>query len=81
LFGDSGLPQAFDNGLKLGQIRRVVAHRRPDGAEAGDGEGRVESEAGLNCGTGLIEAAKDSELYLPAFAAALPPSSSLGLAE
>src|SRR5580704_14680284 len=58
LFRHSGLAHAFENRLELGEIRRVVAHRRPGGAEAGDGESRNEGETGLNRGTGLIEAAK-----------------------
>ena len=58
LFWQSGLAHAFENRLELGEICRVVAHRCPDGAEAGDREGRVEREAGLDCGTGVIEAAK-----------------------
>jgi hypothetical protein len=58
LFWHSGLAHAFENRLELGEIRRVVAHRRPGGAEAGDGESRNEGETGLNRGTGLIEAAK-----------------------
>ena len=58
LFGDPGLAQAFENGLKLGQIRRVVAHRRPGGAGAGDGEGRVERETGLDCGMRLVKSTK-----------------------
>src|SRR3984885_10241484 len=43
---------------KLGEIRRVVAHGRPGGAEGGDGEGGNEGETGFNRGTGLIEAAQ-----------------------
>ena len=55
------LAQAFEDGLKLGQIGRVVALRRPEGAGAGDGEGRVQREAGLDRGTRLIESAKMCE--------------------
>ena len=62
LLGDPGLAQAVENGLKLGQIRRVVAHRRPSSAGAGDGEGRVEREAGLDGGTRLV---KSTELRRP----------------
>jgi hypothetical protein len=58
LFGDSGLAQAYENGLELGEIGRVVAHRRPGGAKASNGEGRNEGETDLNRGTGLIETAK-----------------------
>ena len=58
LFRDSGLAHAFENGLKLGQIRRVVAHRRPSGAGAGDGEGGVERETGFDGGTRLAWPAK-----------------------
>ncbi len=52
------LAHAFENGLKLGQIRRIVAHRRPGGAGAGDGEGRVERETGLDGGTRLVKSTK-----------------------
>jgi hypothetical protein len=55
LFGDYGLTHAFENRLKLGQICRVVAPRRPGGADAGDGVGRVESEASLDGGIRLIK--------------------------
>src|SRR5271166_483797 len=55
LFGESGLAQAVENGSEGGQIGRVVAHRRPVGAGAGDGEVRVEREAGLDGGTRLVE--------------------------
>jgi hypothetical protein len=41
LFGDSGLAQAFEHELSLGQIRRVIAHRRSGDAGAGDAEGRL----------------------------------------
>ncbi len=44
--------------LKLGQICRVVAHRRPGGAGAGDGVGRVERETGLDRGMRLVESTK-----------------------
>ena len=54
--GSSGLAHAFENGLKLGQICRVVAPRRPGGADAGDGVGRVERETGLDCGMRLVKA-------------------------
>ena len=52
------LAQALVNGLELGQIRRVVALCRPEEAGAGDGEGGVEREAGLDCGTRLVQSAK-----------------------
>ena len=58
LFGDAGLAHAVENGLEPGQVGRVVAPRRPGGAEAGDGEGRVEGEAGLDGGTRLVQSAK-----------------------
>src|SRR5271155_5977473 len=41
-----------------GQIFRVIAQRRPKGAGAGDGEGRVERETGLDRGTRLVQATK-----------------------
>ena len=43
------------------KICRVVAERRPAGADAGDGEGRVEREAGLDGGTRLVKSAKPRE--------------------
>src|SRR5580704_1429195 len=52
------LADAFEYRLKLGQIRRIVAHRRKGGAGAGDGEGRVEREAGLDCGMRLVQSTK-----------------------
>src|SRR5208337_890654 len=58
LFGDSGLAQALENGLELGQIRRVVAPCSPGGAGAGDGEGRVEREAGLERGMRFVPSIK-----------------------
>src|SRR5271154_5307067 len=58
LFRNSGVAHAFENRLELGEIPRVVAHRRPGSVEAGDGEGGVESETGLGCGTSLIKASK-----------------------
>ena len=54
----SGLAQAFEDGLELGQIRRVIAHRRPGGSAAGDGVGRVERETGPGRGARLIESPK-----------------------
>jgi hypothetical protein len=48
LFGDPGLAQALENGLKLGKIRRVVAHRRPGGAGPGNRQSRVEREPRLS---------------------------------
>jgi hypothetical protein len=45
-------------GLKLDQIRQVVAQRYPGGAGAGDREGRIERETGQDGGTSLVEAAK-----------------------
>ena len=58
LFGNPGLEQPVENRLKLGKIRRIVAHRRPGGAGAGDGEGRVERETGLDRGMRLVQSAK-----------------------
>ena len=43
------LPHAFENRLKLGQKPLIFAPRRPSGPGAGDGEGRVEREAGIDC--------------------------------
>ena len=45
-------------GLKLGQIRRVIAHSRRSSAGAGDGKSRVERETGLGGGTRLVELTK-----------------------
>src|SRR5580704_16801004 len=50
LFGNPGLAQAFEIALKPSQPSRVVAHRRPSGAGAGDSEGGVEREASIGCG-------------------------------
>ena len=58
LFRDSGLPHAFENGLKLGQVCRVVAPCRPEGAGARDGEGRIERQARRDSGMRLIQSAK-----------------------
>ena len=58
MFRNSGLAHAFENRLELREIPRVVAHRRPGSVEAGDGEGGIESETGLGCGTSLIKASK-----------------------
>ena len=55
LLGDAGFAQAFEERLKLGQIRRVVAHRRPERAGAGDVEVRVEYAADPDCGTRLVK--------------------------
>ena len=56
--GTPALRRPSRMGSSVGQIRRVVAHRRPDGAGAGDGEGRVEREAGLDCGMRLVQSTK-----------------------
>ena len=61
LFGNSGLAHGFENGFDRGQIRRIVAHRRPSGVGAGDGEGRVERETGLDCGMRLVQSTKQRE--------------------
>ncbi len=45
-------------GSKAGQMRRIVARRRPESAAAGDGVGRVERETGLNGGMRLVESTK-----------------------
>lgn len=58
LFRHSGLAHAFENRLELGAIGRIAARRCPRGAEAGDREGRDESETGLGGGTSLVKAAK-----------------------
>ena len=58
MFGDSGFAHAVENGLKLGQIRRVVALCRPGGSAAGNGVGGIECETGPDCGTRFVKAAK-----------------------
>ena len=54
----SRLAHAFENRLKLGQKRRVVAPRGQVGPKAGDGEGRVEREAGIDCRMRLVKPTK-----------------------
>src|SRR5271169_1552614 len=54
LLGKSGVAQAFENALKLGQVFRVTALPPPEGAGAGGGERRVERETGLDSGTRLV---------------------------
>jgi hypothetical protein len=54
LLGDAGFAQALEERLKLGHIRRVVTHRRPERAGAGDGEVRVEYAADPDCGTRFV---------------------------
>ena len=44
----SGLAHTLEKSVQLGQMGRVVAHRRPGGAGARDGESRVERETGLD---------------------------------
>ena len=61
MFGESGLAQALKKALQLGQMGRVVAHRRPIGASAGDGERRVEREPGPDPGTRLVQSTKPRE--------------------
>ena len=59
LFGNSGLAEAFENGLKPGQMRyRVVAHRCPGGAGAGNSEVKVERKTGLDRGTRFVKSTK-----------------------
>jgi hypothetical protein len=55
LFGDSGFAEAVEYGLKLGEIRRVLAHGRPECASACDGKDRVKRETGLDHGVRLVE--------------------------
>ena len=54
----SRLPHAFENRLELGEIPRIVAHRCPGGAGAGDCEGRVERETSLGRRPRLVRSAK-----------------------
>ena len=42
-------------GSSWAKICRVVAHRRPGGAAAGDGVGRIERETGLGSGTRFVK--------------------------
>ena len=52
---DAGLAHPFENGLNLGQIRRVVAPRRPGVAYAGDEVGWIQRETGLDRGVRLVK--------------------------
>src|ERR1700733_8065248 len=61
LFRETCPAQAFENGCKLLRMRRVVAHRSPVDPSARNGEGRVEREAGLDGGIGLVKSAKPRE--------------------
>ena len=56
--GTPALRKPSKMGSSLGQVRRVVAHRRLGGAGAGDGEGRVEREAGLDRETRFVKSTK-----------------------
>src|ERR1700722_3990624 len=56
-----GHAHAFENGLELGHIGRVVARRRPGCAGARDGEARVERETGFDRGTRLVQSAQPRE--------------------
>ena len=46
---------------QLREIRRIVAHCRPSGVGAGDGEGCVERETGLDCRIRLVQPTKVRE--------------------
>jgi hypothetical protein len=61
LLGDSGPAEGLESAFNLDQIRRVLAHRGPGSANAGDGVDRVERETGLDCGTRLIKPTKQHE--------------------
>src|SRR6202042_3814517 len=63
----SGLAHAFEKGLKLGQIRQVVAPRCPGGAGAGDRESRIERET--------VRTAERASLRRPSHAGAAPQCS------
>ena len=54
----SRLAHAFENRLKLGQKPLIFAPRGQVGPKAGDGEGRVEREAGIDCRTRLVKPTK-----------------------
>jgi hypothetical protein len=58
LFRHPSFAQAVQDGLKLSEIRRVVALCRPGGSAAGDGVGRIERETGLDSGARLVKPAK-----------------------
>ena len=47
--------------LELGQVRRVVAPRRPGVADPRDGKGRIERKTGLDSGTRLVKSTEVRE--------------------
>src|SRR5271166_1613628 len=58
LFGHPGLAHAFEDWPMPGQIPRVIAYRRKDGAGAGDSESRVERETGFDGGMRFVKSTK-----------------------
>jgi hypothetical protein len=58
LFRDSSLAHAFENWPMPGQIPRVIAYRRKDGAGAGDSESWVERETGFDGGMRFVKSTK-----------------------
>ena len=58
LFRHAGLAHAFENRLKLGQKPLIFAPRDQVGPKAGDREGRVKREAGLDGGMRLVKPTK-----------------------
>src|ERR1700721_4765109 len=61
LFWEPSHAQAFENRRKLLWMHRVVAHSGPVYPGAGDAEGRVEHDPGLDRGTRLIKPAQPRE--------------------
>ena len=59
--GDAGYAHGFEQRLELGQVRRVVAQRRPVDAGARDGKGRVDRDTGLDRGMRLVKSTKRRE--------------------
>ena len=55
MLGHAGHAQGLESAFNLDQIRRVLAHRSPGSANAGDGVDRVERETGLDSGMRLVK--------------------------
>ena len=61
LVGDAGFAQAVKSDLDLGEICRIVTHRRPRATGAGKGEDRIERETDLDRRARLVKAAEVRE--------------------
>ena len=55
MLGQAGLAHAFENGLELREICRVVGPRGPGGAGPRNGECRVERETGIDRGMRFVK--------------------------